>query len=82
LVVVFVTGVVGAQVSTIYEESFHVLDGGGGRSEDTHFAMDSGIGLPVVGYSESTHFALESGYTPLGGGGAVYKVYLPLAVRD
>jgi hypothetical protein len=81
LVVVLLTGVAGAQVSTSYDLSFYVLDGSGGRSVDTHFVLDSEVGQPVVGFSDSAHFGLESGYSPLAPG-SIYKVHLPLVLRN
>jgi hypothetical protein len=76
-------GVAGAQVSTRYDLSHYVLDGGGGRAASPDLALDSEIGQSLLGMSDSDRFRMESGYSH----GAVvprfdYGVYLPLVLKE
>ena len=62
--------------------SRHVIGGGGGHVQNGSFALDTSIGQPVVGKTQAVlikTYALCSGFWC---GLGVYKVYLPLVLRN
>jgi hypothetical protein len=80
LVALLLASVAFAQTSTNFDLSWHVLAGGGGRADSTHYAMNGTAGQAVVGFSDNASYGMQSGYwsgTSLPG----YGVYLPLVLR-
>jgi hypothetical protein len=78
LVVLLLAGVALAQTSTSFDLSWYVLAGGGGRSDSTHYAMNSTLGQAAVGFSDNTSYGMQSGYWQNWPG---YRIYLPLILK-
>jgi hypothetical protein len=78
LVAFLIAGVALAQTSTTFDLSWHVLAGGGGRADSTHYAVNGTIGQAAVGFSDSTSYGLQSGYWQ---NWPDYHIYLPLNLK-
>lgn len=78
LVVLLLAGVALAQSSTGFDLSWHVLSGGGGPAESTHYAMNGTVGQAAVGFSDSASYGMQSGYWQ---NWLDRRIYLPLIVR-
>jgi hypothetical protein len=79
LVALLLAGVVLAQSSPSFDLSWHVLGGGGGRADSTHYAMNGTVGQAAVGFSDSASYGMQGGYWQNWPG---HHVYLPLIVRS
>jgi hypothetical protein len=78
LVAFLIAGVALAQTSTTFDLSWHVLAGGGGRADSTHYAVNGTLGQAAVGFSDSTSYGLQSGYWQ---NWPDYRIYLPLNLK-
>jgi hypothetical protein len=56
-----------------------VIGGGGGHAETAPYALDGTVGQPLVGVVSNTPYQLCFGFW---GGGAEYKIYLPVILRN
>jgi hypothetical protein len=74
-------GPVLAQVSAHYDLSWHVIAGGGGRTESANHILEGTVGQAVTGSTlgAGTH-SLCSGYWC--GLPAAHRIYLPLVIRS
>lgn len=74
-------GVVLAQASSVYDLSWNVVAGGGGRVESAGHTLLSTIGQPAAGPVAGPSYTLRSGFW----GGALvdegHRVYLPLVMK-
>lgn len=68
-----------AQVSGIYDLSWHVIAGGGGKMESAQYTLYGTAGQPATGQMASSGHTLCSGFWC--GVEAEYRVYLPLVLR-
>jgi hypothetical protein len=79
-------GVVLAQVSAIYDLSWHVIAGGGGKMESAQYKFLGTVGQSATGQASSSGHTLCSGFWCRDGSAAEtpedYPVYLPLALRE
>jgi hypothetical protein len=77
-VALLVAAVALAQTSTGFDLSWHVLAGGGGRVNSTHYAVNGTLGQGLVGFSGGTAYAMQSGYWQKW---PDYRIYLPLTLK-
>lgn len=63
-----------------FDLSFRSINGGGGLSAGTPYALEGSIGQPLVGKSTGTPYTVESGY--FGGAGEKIKRYIVQIARD
>ena len=78
VVALLIAGVALAQTSTSFDLSWHVLAGGGGRADSTHYAINGTLGQAAVGFSDSTSYGMQSGYWQ---NWPDYRIYLPLTLK-
>jgi hypothetical protein len=78
LVALLLVNIAGAQSSAVYNLSWYVLAGGGGRAASTHYAMNSTVGQAAVGLSDDTLYGMSSGYWQ---NWPDYAVFLPLILK-
>ena len=57
---------------------WNVLANGGNTMNSSHFRLSSTLGQAVIGVSDGTHFQNRAGYWQ----GFLYRIYLPLVLRD
>jgi hypothetical protein len=55
-------GLVLAQASTDYDQSWHVLSGAGAPASSTNFAVNGSLSQLVIGTAEGSSYSVESGY--------------------
>jgi hypothetical protein len=55
-------GLVLAQTSTNFDQSWHVLSGAGAPVSSTNFAVDGSLSQLAIGIAESSNYRMESGY--------------------
>ncbi len=55
-------GLVLAQTSTNFDQSWHVLSGAGAAASSTNFAVDGSLGQLATAIAESSNYSVESGY--------------------
>jgi hypothetical protein len=72
--------VVLAQVSAIYDLSWHAIAGGGGKMESAQYTLHGTTGQAATGQMSSNGHTLCSGFWCSGEAGG-YQVYLPLVLR-
>jgi hypothetical protein len=80
-------GAAGAQVSTSYDLSWWVLDGGNGRPDSDSYALYSVLGQGIVGFASGRGLGVDSGQPPMVPGVPVsalvrHEVYLPAVLRS
>jgi hypothetical protein len=71
-------GPVLAQASADYDLSWHVIAGGGGRTESANHILEGTLGQPSFGHMSNTGYTLCAGFWCLP---TAYEVYLPLVLR-
>ena len=62
LLLLVLAGLVLAQTSTNYDQSWHVLSGAGAPASSTNFSVDGSVGQLAIGVVESSNYRVESGY--------------------
>ena len=55
-------GLVLAQTSTNFDQSWHVLSGAGAPASSTNFAVDGSLSQLAIGVVEGSNYKVESGY--------------------
>jgi len=76
-----------AILSTGFDLWWHVIAGGGGRSESAGYIVDGSIGQPAVGALDSASYRLGAGYwygvaVPAPPPPPEYKIYLPIVLKS
>ena len=74
--------VVLAQVSAIYDLSWHTIAGGGGKMKSAQHTLQGTSGQALSGQISSSSHTLCSGFWCDVAADTGYQVYLPLVVRD
>jgi len=57
-----VVGLVLAQTSTNFDQSWHVLSGAGAPASSANFAVDGSLSQLAIGIAASSNYRVESGY--------------------
>lgn len=73
--------VVLAQVSALYDLSWHAIAGGGGKMESAQHTLHGTVGQPATGQMSSSDHSLCSGFWCGVAADAGCQVYLPLILR-
>ena len=62
LLLLALVGLVLAQTSTNFDQSWHVLSGAGAPINSTNFSVDGSLSQLAIGAAESSNYRVESGY--------------------
>jgi len=81
------SGVALARSAAGFDLWWHVIAGGGGRSESAGYIVDGSIGQPAVGALDSASYRLGAGYwygvaVPAPPPPPEYKIYLPIVLKS
>ena len=67
-----------AQLSAHYDAGWHVLSGGGGPRNSTHYQINDVLGQWPDGRSLSARYQIDTGFWHSGSGHVESRTYLPL----
>ena len=70
-----------AQLSQGYDFHWHLLSGGGGRRESTHYQIDDVLGQWVDNRTASVHYQLDPGFWYAGRDIELENLYLPVMLK-
>lgn len=82
LVLLILAGIARAAPAPGLEISRYVVAGGGGRLEQSSYALDFTVGQSVVGTASQTPYELCAGFWCTPGGEPIdHEIFLPLVMR-
>ncbi len=71
-----------AQSGGPYDLTWNTFDGGGGSGAGGHFTLSGAAGQPDAGPMSGGVYTLDGGFWPGARYAAVYRIYLPLVLRN
>ena len=81
LLVLLLAAPILAQISTLYDLSWHLLSGGGGPRASSHYQIDDVLGQWPDGQSSSAQYQIDPGFWHAGRAVQPRHLFFPVVLR-